>query len=144
MTTARAGFFERERPHRDPYSPLTPAQRSSLTMARRVARLMDARFGVPGLRFGLDTIVGIVPVAGYVITTGASLYLLLVARHLNLPKRALLRMALNIGADFLVGLVPVAGDAADLFFKANMRNLRIIEDHVRRVENVYEGTARHR
>ena len=144
MTAAPTGLFGRGHPYRDPLTPLTPLQRQSLASARRIARLMDARFGVPGIRFGLDSIVGLIPGVGDAITTAVSLYLIGVGVHLGLPKRSLARMLLNTGFDFVTGLVPVAGDAVDLLFKANMRNLRIIEDHVRRVENVYEATAERR
>lgn len=130
----------RRQPYRDPLTPLNPAQRASLSSARRIARLMDSSIPLPGMRVGLDSIIGLIPGIGDVITTGVSMYLLGVAMHLNLPRRAVMKMAANVGFDFVTGLVPVAGDAVDMFFKANLRNLRIIEDHVARVERVYDGT----
>ena len=134
----------RRKPYRDPLTPLNPTQRAALTSARRVARLMDASIPLPGIRVGLDSIIGLIPGIGDVITTGVSLYLLGVAMQLNMPRRAVMKMAANVGFDFVTGLVPLAGDAVDLVFKANMRNLRIIEEHVERVDRVYDASAARR
>jgi hypothetical protein len=110
--------------------PLTATQHRSMASARQLARLMDSRFGVGGVRFGLDPILGIVPGLGDAVASVASIHLLLVGLHLGVPGSKLARMALNIGVDFVFGLVPVLGRVTDLIFKANTRNLRILEAHV--------------
>ena len=112
----------------------SPSQRRLLAGARGLAHLFDDKFSVLGFRFGLDTVVGLVPGIGDLISSGASAYLLLVGIQLRLPPTKLLRMAFNAGADFLIGLVPFLGDLADTVFKSHLRNLRIIEEHVARVE----------
>jgi hypothetical protein len=111
------------------------SQRHLLSGARGLAHLFDDKFSVLGFRFGLDTIVGFVPGIGDLISSGASVYLIFVGIQLRLPPSKLLRMALNAGADFLLGLIPFAGDVADTIFKSHLRNLRIIEEHVARVES---------
>ena len=112
----------------------TQNQRRLLSGARGLAHLFDDKFNVLGFRFGIDTIVGFVPFVGDIISGVASAYLIVVGIQLRLPPSKLLRMALNAGTDLLIGLVPFLGDAADAVFKAHLRNLRIIEEHVQRVE----------
>lgn len=113
---------------------LTPAQRLTLRGAQQIARLLDNRFRLLGVRFGLDPLVGMIPGVGDIVTASVSIYMLLVALHLGVPVTKLLQIAALIGTDILVGLVPLAGDAADFVLRPNARSLRIIEDHVRGLE----------
>jgi len=95
---------------------------------RRMAKLLDSAFTLPGtrLRFGWDSLVGLIPGAD-LITAIPALYILFEARRHRLPLNVLLLMAGNILLDTLVGSVPVLGDAFDFAFKANERNLRLFE-----------------
>lgn len=102
----------------------------NLTTARKLARLLDAQFNILGLRFGFDTLIGLVPGIGDAIGLVSSSYLLWLGFSLRLPKAKLVRMGLNIVIDTAMGLVPVVGDLGDLFFKANLKNLRLIEAHL--------------
>jgi hypothetical protein len=106
-----------------------------LAGARGLAHIFDDKFSILGFRFGLDVIVGLIPGIGDLISAGASAYLILVGIQLRLPPTKLMGMAFNAGLDFLMGLVPFLGDAADTVYKAHLRNLRIIEEHVARVES---------
>ena len=119
--------------------PFTPSQRRVLAGARQFGELMDNRFSVLGFRFGLDSIVGLIPGIGDAISAIASVYLLWVGTQLGLPKRKLARMLANALADLGFGLVPVVGDVADAVFKSHLRNLRIIDEHARRVESVVDA-----
>lgn len=94
--------------------------------------LLESSFSVPGTnyRFGLDAVVGLVPVLGDAVTMGLAAYLVWEASNLGMPKWKLVRMAGNIGFDALIGAVPVVGDAADFFFKSNTRNLKIVKKHL--------------
>jgi len=94
--------------------------------------LLERSFKVPGTNFpiGLDAIIGLVPVLGDIITTALGAYMVWEARNLGLPKWKLWRMAGNIAVDTAVGAVPVVGDAADVLFRSNTRNLRIIKKHL--------------
>jgi hypothetical protein len=100
---------------------------------RRWSRLMDSAYRVPGtsIRFGWDPIVGLVPGAGDAATASFAVVLLYHAYRLGVPGVVLARMALNVVIDLAAGLVPVAGDAADLAWKSNSRNLALIERHER-------------
>lgn len=94
-------------------------------------RLMDDALRVPGtnVRFGLDAILGLLPGAGDVVTALASLAVLAVAARDGASPLVIVRMALNLGIDALVGTVPLLGTIFDVGFKANRRNLRLLERH---------------
>src|SRR5215216_6665502 len=94
-------------------------------------RLLDNAFRVPGtsIRFGWDPIVGLIPWAGDVLTALFSCVLILQAHRMRVPRVVQLRMLMNVGIDVLVGIVPFAGDVADVFWKANTRNMALIERH---------------
>jgi Domain of unknown function (DUF4112) len=100
----------------------------TLKSIERLAKLMDTAWGIPFTRwrFGLDSVVGLIPGAGDAVNLGVSLYTLNLARKLGAPNSLLLRMAANAGIDFGVGSIPVVGDIFDLFFKSNTRNLKML------------------
>lgn len=98
----------------------------------RIAKLMDSEFKVPGvpLRFGLDTIVGLVPGVGDAVTGAVSLYLVNEARKAGAPKHLVARMIANAAIDTAVGAIPVAGDVFDFAFKSNRKNARLLKRHL--------------
>lgn len=103
-----------------------------------LARLMDTAFVVPGtsIRFGLDALIGLVPGVGDVITTVISLYIVSEARALGAPPWLIGRMIANVAVDGLVGAVPLVGDAFDVAFRANRRNMALLLDHLDRERGV--------
>ena len=103
----------------------------ALVAIRKWAYLLDSAFQVPGtkLRFGLDPIIGLVPWAGDVVTGFFSLMMLLHAVRLRIPKVIIVRMMGNTAMDLLTGIVPVLGDLFDAGYKANLRNLALLERH---------------
>jgi len=92
---------------------------------------MDEAVRIPGTRFrvGLDGLAGLVPGVGDALTAAVSGYALLAAARTGAPKSVIARMAGNILLDTLVGAVPVLGDVFDLAFKANRRNLHLLEQY---------------
>lgn len=94
--------------------------------------LLERSFRIPGINYpiGLDSIVGLVPVLGDIVTTAMGAYIVWEARNLDMPKWKLWRMAGNVGFDALLGAVPVVGDAADFLFRSNSRNLKIVKKHL--------------
>ena len=108
-------------------------QRDPATRARSIARLLDTAFRVPGtnIRFGLDAIVGLIPGIGDISTPAFAALILLQAVRMRLPIVVQARMVLNAGLDMLLGLVPILGDIADVGWKANLRNLALLERHAR-------------
>jgi hypothetical protein len=96
---------------------------------RALARVQDELFRIPGtnIRFGLDALVGLVPGVGDVLTTGVSAYVLLTATRMGAPASVVARLAGNIALDLLIGSVPLLGDLFDVGWKANVRNVRLLE-----------------
>jgi hypothetical protein len=94
--------------------------------------LLERSFTIPGInrQVGLDAIVGLVPVVGDVITAVMGAYIIWEARNLGMPKWKIWRMAGNLGVDTALGAIPLVGDAFDLFFRSNSRNLKIIKRHL--------------
>jgi hypothetical protein len=101
-----------------------------LERLRAIARLFDQAFGIPGTRwrFGIDALFGLVPGLGDVIGALVAVYALHVARTLRAPGTIQLHMLSNIALDALVGTVPLIGDVFDFVFKAQTRNLALLDD----------------
>ena len=104
----------------------------ALRRSRKVSRLMDEAVRVPGtdFRVGLDPILGIAPVGGDAIALLLSLYPIVEAARLRLPKATIARMLLNVTLDATVGSIPVLGTLFDAVWKANHRNVRLLERHL--------------
>jgi hypothetical protein len=98
---------------------------------RKRQRLLDEAFRVPGtrLRFGWDAIIGLVPWAGDGVTALMGVAVLVAAHRMRVPGIVLVRMLFNLAIDLLIGLVPFAGDVADIFWKANTKNMALLERH---------------
>jgi hypothetical protein len=101
-----------------------------------LAALMDTAFLVPGtnIRFGLDALIGLVPGIGDVVTTLISLYIIKEARALGAPRFLVWRMLANVAVDGVVGAVPLVGDAFDVVWRANRRNMALLRRHLDKVE----------
>jgi Domain of unknown function (DUF4112) len=110
----------------NPFGQLTREQR--LKRLEAVAKILDVAFILPGtkIRYGVDGIVGLIPVVGDIIATGLSLWLVYEARALGAPWHVTARMLGNVAFQGVVGTVPIAGDAIDVLFRANMRNARLL------------------
>jgi hypothetical protein len=95
-----------------------------------LSHYLDGLFRIPGTgwRFGLDSIIGLVPNVGDTLTSFASFYILIAGVRYGVPKITLLRMAFNIGIDYVVGSIPLLGDAFDFFWKSNKKNMDLIRE----------------
>jgi hypothetical protein len=109
--------------------PLTAAQVQRLKTLKYIARLLDSAFVVPGTnaRIGLDPLLGLVPGLGDLASPLFAMVLLWQSRDLGIPRVVQLRMIFNVAIDALVGLLPIAGDIFDFAWKANDRNLALLE-----------------
>jgi hypothetical protein len=107
----------------------TPDTPPGLRRARRVATLLDDAVTIPGIgvKIGLDSVVGLLPVSGDIAAGVLSLYIVAEAVRAGVPGTVVLRMLFNIAVDTAVGSVPVVGDAFDVLWKANRRNVRLFE-----------------
>ena len=109
-----------------------PTGRDPASVRRRIEAmegLLERAFAVPGTnyRFGMDSIVGLVPVVGDVVTAAMGAWLVWEARNLGMSKFQIARMTGNVAFDIAIGFVPLLGDAFDFLFKSNTRNLRIVK-----------------
>jgi len=102
------------------------------TLARldALSRLFDIAFIIPGthVRFGIEAILRLVPGIGDAAASALSCWLLYEARRLGVPPRIFARMLLNVAIEGIVGAIPIAGDAFDVAFRANRRNVRLLRD----------------
>lgn len=103
-----------------------------------LAKLMDAQFRIPGtsIRFGIDSLIGLVPGVGDLVSFFISCYLLSLAANKGASGFVQARMVVNIVIDAVVGAVPFLGDIFDVVFKANQRNMKLLQQHY--------GESRHR
>jgi hypothetical protein len=94
-----------------------------------LALLLDSRFEIPGtgVRFGLDPLIGLIPGVGDTISAALGSLIIAEAVHLGVRKEVIAKMIANLAIDWVIGLVPVVGDAFDLVFKSNLRNLELLE-----------------
>jgi hypothetical protein len=109
---------------------LPPAERDRiLRRIRTLAVLMDGQWEIPGtgIRFGIDAIVGLIPGGGDLITTAMALYIASEAKRLGIRPRTFRKMLINIVIDAAAGAVPLLGDVFDVAYRANTRNLRLLE-----------------
>jgi hypothetical protein len=97
-----------------------------------LATLLDSAIRVPGtnVRFGADALLNVIPGLGTVAAQALSAWIIIEARRLGVPPSVLLRMVLNLGVDTIVSSVPVLGWVADLFFRANRRNVDLLRRHL--------------
>jgi hypothetical protein len=105
---------------------------AALARITAVAKLMDSLFAIPGtrIRLGVDSLLGLVPVVGDLAAQAVAAYLIWEARQLGVPTLTMWRMVGNTVLDTVIGAVPLVGDAFDIAFRANMKNLRLLQRHL--------------
>jgi Domain of unknown function (DUF4112) len=110
----------------------TGGTEESVARLEALAKLMDGVFVIPGtnIRMGLDAIIGLVPVAGDMLGGLISTYLIWEARRLGAPRWLIARMVANAFLDTTLGAVPILGDAFDVMFRANMKNMALLRRHL--------------
>jgi hypothetical protein len=131
------------------HSPLTrpnnpDALLEKLTHLRQLSNLWDRAWGIPGTRWrvGLESIVGLLPVGGDALGLVLSGYILLQSLQFGVPRSLLLRMAFNIVLDALAGSVPILGDLFDTTWKANTKNVNLLEAHLQSPETTHRADRR--
>jgi hypothetical protein len=110
------------------------SRRAALDRLDFLATLFDTALALPGtnIRFGVEALLRLAPGIGDVIASALSLYVLYEASRLGAPRLLLVRMLANVLIEGAVGAVPVAGDAFDVFFRANRRNMALLRGHFAR------------
>lgn len=107
-----------------------------LRIATALTTLLDTRFKLGKLKFGLDPILGVIPGFGDILSLILSGYLVWIAARMNVPDEEIGKMLKNILYDFVIGAIPVVGDIGDIFYKANTKNLEILKKYS---GNIVEG-----
>jgi hypothetical protein len=112
----------------------SPSRRERIARLEAVADLLDTAFVIPGtgIRFGFDSLLGLVPGIGDAITSALSFWIIYEAHQLGARPHILARMIANIAVDGVIGAVPVVGDAFDVAWRANRKNVRILREHLAR------------
>jgi len=123
--------------------PETPQEREARERLRFIAWLLDSSIPIPGTSFtiGIDALVGLIPFLGDLIGVLASTYILAEANRVGAGRAVLARMAFNVALEGVVGIVPFLGDLFDAAWKANVRNVRLLEAWAQRPHKV-ERTSR--
>ena len=111
-------------------SSITRSRRERIARIDALATLLDTAFLIPGtnVRYGLDALIGLIPGIGDAITSLMSLFIVHEAHHLGAPGHIILRMLANVALDGFVGAVPLVGDAFDVVWRANRRNMRLLQE----------------
>jgi hypothetical protein len=133
--------MQRRSPDVETYNPKTE---QSVARLEALAKLFDAAFVIPGtnIRMGLDGLIGLVPIAGDLISGLISSYLIWEARQLGASRWVIGRMMANTLVDTTIGAVPLVGDAFDVVFRTNMRNLALLRKHLARKGVIDRGSGR--
>lgn len=124
--------------------PSRAEQEQTIARLKRLAGWMDSAFEIPGTsyRIGLDSLIGLVPGIGDLITSVVSAEFVRQAIKMGARKRIIAQMVGNIGLDLLVGAVPLLGDIFDVAFKSNSKNAKLLENEFLR-ETTVEGQVLH-
>ncbi len=101
--------------------------KTDMDRVRWLAHWLDAKYSVGGMRFGLSGVIGLLPIGGDAVVTALGFYPLVVAYRHKLGGEVMARLIFNLAAEFFLGLTPWVGDYADVWFKANLRNLAVLE-----------------
>ena len=108
------------------------ADNPGLGRIRTVSRLLDGAFRIPGtnVRFGIDPILGILPVAGDAVSSLLTLYIIFESYRADAPPNVLAKMVILAAVDFVVGSIPVIGPVFDAFWKNNAWSVGMLESHL--------------
>ncbi len=119
-----------------------PDRSRALSEVQTMAWLLDNSIPVPGTggrRFGIDALIGLVPVVGDLVSGSIGLFVVWRGSRLGLPRIVVARMLANTALDVMVGVIPLAGDAFDLWFKSNTRNLNLMRRYLERPDTSTRG-----
>jgi hypothetical protein len=112
--------------------PRVPRRSATLNRVRILSFILDEYFRIPGTKYriGLDGVLGLLPGIGDTLGMLLSAYILFEATRLGVPRPTRLRMAANIALDTLVGAIPLLGDVFDVAWKANKKNIALLNAYL--------------
>jgi hypothetical protein len=100
---------------------------NQLHIASLLTNMLDNQFNVFGFKFGISAIIDLIPGLGDILDALLSFYIVWIAIQIHIPKTKTVQMIWNILFSFLIGLIPLVGDAVYIFYKPNLRNLKILK-----------------
>lgn len=103
--------------------------RKEIEKLKDISSLMDSKFEVFGFRFGLDALIGLIPVIGDWVGVLASVYLISEASKLGVGRAVLIRMGINVAIENIIDMIPLVGNLFDFYWKANDRNMELLEKY---------------
>jgi hypothetical protein len=111
---------------------MSQSPRDRLEQLRQIARLLDSQFRIPGanIEFGVDALISLIPGVGDLISAAISSWLIHEARRLGAPWWLIARMIWNVAVDGVIGIVPIVGDAFDVVWKANRKNIALLTKYL--------------
>ena len=98
-----------------------------IKVADKIVDLLENKFKVFGYKFGLDPLIGLIPVVGDIVPFAMSFYLIAIAYQANVSSKVILKMCFITLIDFLIGVIPIIGDLSDFVFRAHLKNLQILK-----------------
>ncbi|MFZ4863426.1 DUF4112 domain-containing protein [Sphingobacterium sp. Mn56C] len=107
---------------------------------QKVSNVMDSKFTIGGFSFGLDPLLNLIPFVGQVAAFGTSIVLVLVMIRNGASSKLAVKMLLNVMFDALIGAIPIFGQVFDFFYKANKKNVRLLQEHY--FEGKHQGSAK--
>jgi hypothetical protein len=111
--------------------------KNQLYIASLLTNILDNQFNLFGFRFGVSAVIDLIPGLGDILDALLSFYIVWIAIQMHIPKTKTVQMIWNILFSFLIGLIPLVGDAAYIFYKPNLRNLKILKSFD---NTILEGT----
>ena len=119
-----------------------PESPPSMENFKHISRLLDSKFEIPGtgIRFGLDPILSLMPVVGDLVTLVISSMLIYTMQKHGASRKVVVKMMINAGLDTVIGAIPLVGTVFDVFFRANERNVRLLQEHY--YEGKHQGSGK--
>lgn len=106
-------------------------KKQKLKELQKLSSLLDSKFEGPfGFRFGLDALIGLIPVIGDWIGAAMSIYIISQAASMGVGNATLIRMAINVALENIIDMIPLVGNVFDFYWKANNRNMELLEKHL--------------
>lgn len=106
-------------------------KKQKLKELQKLSSLLDSKFEGPfGFRFGLDALIGLIPVIGDWIGAAMSIYIISQAASMGVGNATLIRMAINVALENIIDMIPLLGNVFDFYWKANNRNMELLEKHL--------------
>lgn len=106
-------------------------KKQKLKELQKLSSLLDSKFEGPfGFRFGLDALIGLIPIIGDWIGAAMSIYIISQAASIGVGNATLIRMAINVALENIIDMIPLVGNVFDFYWKANNRNMELLEKHL--------------